>query len=162
MISMRQGKRYCLLFFICLMLISLTACHSRYGGSTYSGAQARQAQYEEWGVIESMDYVLIKDQNTGVAAAGGAVAGGVIGSSIVRPGPGRLVGGAIGALAGAAIGYGVEEAATTREALEYVVRLEDGARIVVVQEDDGYEAPFRPGDHVRVLTSRDGSVRIRR
>ncbi|MFI3272313.1 MAG: glycine zipper 2TM domain-containing protein [Pseudomonadota bacterium] len=158
---MRQCTRYGLLFVVCFLLMNVTACHSRYSGASYSGYQTREAQSVQWGTIEAIDYITIKDQNTGLGAVGGAFAGGTLGSLMGRGHRGHVVGTVIGSLAGAVIGYGVEEAASTSHALEYTVRLESGELIAVVQAPDTTEAPFYVGDDVRILISPDGTTRIR-
>ncbi len=157
-----QSKKCCLVALVCCMLMTLTACHSRYSGSAYSGRDTRQAQSVEWGVIESVDYVTIEDRNSGAGAVGGAFAGGAIGSLMGRGHRAHVAGMVVGSLAGAAIGYGLEEAANTSQALEYTVRLDSGELIAVVQAPDEYEAPVSEGEEVRVLTSPDGTTRIRR
>jgi len=43
---------------------------------------------------------------------------------------------------------------------EITVSLSDGTKIVVAQETDEKEGPFKIGDNVRVLTSPSGTTRI--
>lgn len=144
----------------CFLLMNLTACHSRHTGSSYSGYETRQAQRVQWGTIEAIDYVIIDDQNTGLGAVGGAFAGGALGSLMGR-GSGHVVGAVVGSIAGAAIGYGIEDSANKSQAVEYTVKIKGGERIAVVQAIDTTQAPLREGDRVRVLTSPDGTVRVR-
>lgn len=144
----------------CFLLVNIMGCQSRYSGSSYSGRETRQAQTVQWGTVEAIDYVTIDEKNSGLGVVGGAVAGGALGSLVGR-GSGHVVGTVIGSLAGAAIGYGVEDAATTEQALEYTIMLESGRRIAVVQTADSKSAPIYVGDHVRIFTSPDGTVRVR-
>lgn len=161
MLPMTRIKHVCLLFLVCFLLVNATACHSRYGGSSYSGYETRQAQTVEWGTIESVDYVIIDDENTGVGLIGGAFAGGALGGLMGGGYRGHVVGTVIGSVAGAAIGYGIEDATNTSRALEYTILLDSGNRIAIVQSVDTSEAPLREGDYVRVLTSPDGTTRVR-
>ena len=141
-----------------LTVTMLTACGSRYGGKTYSGSDARQAQTLKYGTVENVGMVTIRNDQSGLGILGGALVGGILGS-FVGGGSGRIVGATGGAVLGGVAGAAGEEALNTREAHEITVKLEDGNTIVVVQEID---EEFYAGDRVRVITASDGSVRVRR
>ena len=82
-----------------------------------------------------------------IGTVGGGALGGIAGST-VGGGSGRAVASAIGAVAGAVIGSKVEEKASQVDALELVIKKDDGNEIVVVQKAD---ASLKPGARVRIV-----------
>jgi len=115
--------------------------------------------------VISVRNVRIKGTRSGVGAVAGAAAGGIGGS---YAGKGR--GGAIGAIAGAVIGgllgAAMEGAVTGSEGVEYLVELDNGETVAVVQPKGG--DPLEPGDsallvyghHIRVVPAEaHGNVR---
>lgn len=139
-----------------MIAIGVTGCTSS-SGNVYTSDQARKAQTVVGGVVESVKSVTIQEDGKPVAGAvAGGVAGGVLGSTI-GSGSGRTVATVVGALAGAAGGAAVEKKMGTKQGLEILVNLDDGKKIVVVQEAD---VAFAPGDRVRILTGPDGTTRV--
>ncbi|MBQ4132993.1 MAG: glycine zipper 2TM domain-containing protein [Desulfovibrionaceae bacterium] len=136
----------------------LSACVSQ-TGSSYSSGQTREAMTVEYGVITQLNNAVIEDETKGVGALTGGAIGGLAGSAI-GGGSGRYLGAAGGALIGALAGTGVEKAMRTKSAQEITVRLDSGKTIVVVQQIDKAEI-LSVGDRVRVLSSYDGSARVR-
>ena len=136
----------------------LSACASQ-TGSSYSSGQTREAMMVEYGVITQLNNAVIEDEVEGVGTVAGGVIGGLAGSTI-GGGSGRILGAAGGALVGALAGAGVEKAVRTKDAQEITVKLDSGRTIVVVQQIDKKEI-LAVGDRVRVLSSRDGSARVR-
>jgi outer membrane lipoprotein SlyB len=109
--------------------------------------------------------VRIEGTRSGVGAVAGAAAGGIGGSYA-----GRGRGGAIGAIAGAVIGgllgAAMEGAVTGSEGVEYLVELDNGETVAVVQPKGS--DPLKPGDsallvyghHIRVVPAEaHGNVR---
>lgn len=135
----------------------LAACAPTYGGGTYTGQQTRQAQTVQWGTIESISPATIQNSPSGLGLLGGAVVGGLLGN-MVGGGKGRTLATIGGALGGAAAGYGAEKAMDQTSGIEITVRLDNGQTIAVVQQPD---EQFSVGERVRVLTSPDGSARVR-
>ena len=87
----------------------------------------------------------------GMLAGGfaGGFSGGVALGGQLGPG-GALVGGAVGA----AVGYLIEEAVTDRDGIEYVVMLEDGRAVTIVQEFEDGRDPIAEDSEVYIQTSR--------
>ena len=115
------------------------------GMPVYAPMQANRPQSVEMGFVEQLRPVRIGGSRSGVGASTGAFVGGVGGSweaNVI----GMLVGTVIGAIAGAA----VEEGATARDGVEVSVRLDNGGRVVVVQ-DASIDA-LKTGDRVRVVS----------
>ncbi|RDE72366.1 glycine zipper 2TM domain-containing protein [Aggregatibacter segnis] len=133
-----------------LMSLTLVGCANEdiYGGNVYSGAQAKEARSISYGTIVSTRPVKIQSDNQGVVGTiGGGAIGGIAGSAI-GGGTGRALATAVGAVAGAVVGSKVEEKASQVNAIEMVIRKDDGKEIVVVQKA---EANLVPGARVRIV-----------
>jgi outer membrane lipoprotein SlyB len=154
---MRNTLIVCLCF--CLLLPMLAGgCAPKVGSSDYNASGVRTAQSVEYGTVQSVRVVRIhedSDTTTALGTAGGAVAGGVLGS-LVGGGSGKTVGAVGGALLGAAAGYGGSKALTSQDGYEIMVKLDSGSTIVVTQ---GADVEFRPGQRVRVLSG-SGATRV--
>src|SRR4051812_40909855 len=114
-----------------LALTLLTACQHP-GQGRYGYQDVGQASVVEFGKVISLRMVDITGQNTGLGATAGAM-GGAIGGSYIGSGGGSLAGMLAGALIAGAAGYGLEQAASDRTGIEYVITLEHGKTITMVQ-----------------------------
>jgi outer membrane lipoprotein pcp len=135
-----------------LISLTLVGCANEdiYGGNVYSGTQAKEARSISYGTIVSTRPVKIQSDNQGVVGTiGGGAIGGIAGSAI-GGGTGRALATAVGAVAGAVVGSKVEEKASQVNAIEMVIRKDDGKEIVVVQKA---EANLVPGARVRIVGS---------
>ena len=133
-------------------LLTLGACSTpdnRQGNSAQTTYPAASSQYAQYGIVESMQ-MLRQDTNSGIGAGTivGAVIGGVLGNQVGK-GDGNKVATVIGAAGGAYAGHQVEKnnRAPTADAVQLVVRLNDGSRITVSQDTS---ADVRVGDRVVV------------
>lgn len=133
-------------------------CASSKSGNVYSRDQARHEMTVRMGTVESVREVAMEGTKSGVGTAAGAVVGGVAGSNVGR-GKGAIVGTVVGAVLGGIAGNAIEEGATKKQAMEITVQLDNGQLTAVIQEGDPFE--FRPGDRVRLLSSR-GETRVTR
>lgn len=122
-----------------------------YTGQDYSGSEARRAYQLETGQIEAMREVLVDDTSTTSQVIGGSV-GGLIGGVL-----GQAVGGKAGyavsavlGTAGAAAGVAATNAMLRTKGYEYVVRMDDGRVIAIVQGID-HAYPIAVGDRVRLV-----------
>ncbi|HZZ92643.1 MAG TPA: glycine zipper 2TM domain-containing protein [Usitatibacter sp.] len=131
------------------------ACAYPAGSRDYHGYQVMGEQSVRFGVVESVRDVRLHAGESGVGTAGGAVLGGLAGST-VGGGTGQVAGAVGGAILGGILGSNIEHSANERPGVEVTVHLDNGQYISVVQEAD--EA-FRPGDRVRVLSGR-GATRV--
>ena len=136
----------------------LGGCVSSNAGNVYSRDETRRASEVKMGVIEHIRSVQIEGTKSHVGTVAGAVIGGLAGRG-VGGGTGRDVATAAGAVAGGLAGAGVEELATRRPGFEYVVKLDNGQTLAVVQEDGGEQ--FGAGERVRVLEN-SGVLRVAR
>lgn len=153
----QYAHRALLLVTCCL---ALGACASQTGGS-FTSDQTRSAQTVTMGEIIQLDAAFIDNNATGLGTLGGAVVGGVAGSTI-GGGRGRVLSTLGGAVIGGLVGTGIERGISSRDAIDVTVRLDNGQVLSIVQELGPEERSFAIGDRVRVLRGADGSARVRR
>jgi len=149
-------KRGWLLIAALTLPIFLAGCASSLSADAYSRDQARVAQTVQYGTVQSIRTVQIEGTKTPIGTAGGAIVGGILGST-VGGGTGRQLATVGGAIAGGVAGSAVEEGITRQPGYEIEVQLDNGRIINVVQAAD---RQFSPGQRVRVVTGRDGTARV--
>ena len=155
---MKKIQKYS--FVLLIASVCLIGCASQTKtGTSYSADQARQAQTIKMGSVEKVKAIQIQSDRTGLGAIAGGAVGGIAGST-VGGGRGSGIAAVLGAVAGGLIGDQIEKNVNTLNGQEITVSLNDGTKIVVAQEIDDKEGPFRVGDNVRVLTSPTGTTRI--
>ncbi len=137
---------------LALVALALLAagCAAPRTGDTYYRGEALRAQSVDLGVIESLRPVQIQQGQSGVGTVGGAVLGGIAGSTLGSGSRANAAGAVGGAIVGGLVGSAIERDVTKANGVEVTVRLDSGKLIAVVQEGTGAE--FRPGDRVRVLS----------
>ena len=143
--------------------LSLSACAQSGSGSLQS-SQSGYALATEVGVIKSKRAFEASTGVTGLGPAVGAIAGGIGGSFL---GPGRssrrrgfsssaaavsALGSLGGAVAGGLLGYVIEDGLTRKIVTEYIVQLNDGSLVTIVQEN----GTLSPGQRVFLQTTRGG------
>lgn len=138
-----------------LAAVVLAGCGSAPSVSSYSRNQTLQAQNVEKGRIVSMRAVEVGGTKSGVGSGAGAVAGGVAGSFIGGGWRSNVLGAVGGAILGGVGGSAAEEAITSSTGTEFVVQLDNGRTIAVVQAND---ENLVPGDRVMVLQG--GQTRV--
>jgi outer membrane lipoprotein SlyB len=133
----------------------LAACAPTNTNTTFTSADIGRPAFVNYGVIVSMRPVTVQGQNSGVGTLGGAAVGATAGSFIGRNDVrGNILGAVGGAIIGGLAGNAVERSASTGTAMEFIIRVDNGQTVSVVQtNEDG----FRPGERV-VLT---GGARTR-
>ncbi len=140
-----------------LVLAALLAgCASSKSGEVYSRDEARQVMTIQLGVVEFVKEVKVEGSKSGLGTAGGAIIGGVAGSTI-GGGKGSTLAALGGAVLGGIAGNVAEEKLTNFNGLELTVKLDSGKAIATVQAND---VMFAVGDRVRVLTTRSGTTRV--
>ncbi len=141
--------------FLCFAL-ALGGC-AKSTGTSYTKDEALTVQTVERGRIVSLSEVTIEQDASLIGMAIGGTLGGVIGSTMGR-GTGRILSTAGGAAVGAVLGALGEKAVRTEKAYEFMIDLENGNTISVVQAiDDTY---FAVGDQVRVLRGSGNRARV--
>lgn len=110
------------------------------------------------GVIKNVRPVTVEHgenlEDNGLGIAGGGIAGGVIGNAVGR---GNFAPAAAGAVVGAVAGSFLEKKLKEQTGLEYVIELDNGGMMTVVQ---GQDQVFGVGQPVYVLMSPGGRSRI--
>jgi outer membrane lipoprotein SlyB len=133
----------------------LGACASSTSGNVYSRDEARKAQTDKTGVVESVRSVKLEGTKSPVGTIAGGAIGGIAGSS-VGGGRGSAIAAVIGAVAGGLAGSAAEEVATRKNAYEITVKLDGGGLVAIVQEAD---EQFNAGDRVRIVEN-GGTSRV--
>ncbi|MGC8524556.1 MAG: glycine zipper 2TM domain-containing protein [Acidibrevibacterium sp.] len=130
-------------------LVLTTACTGTPANSTYSGYGVGRTAYVTYGTIVSMRNVVVQGGDSGVGTIGGAALGGVAGSFIGGNSfRGNLLGAVGGALLGGLVGNTAESELSKGNAVEFIIRQDDGQTISVVQTN---ENNFRPGQRVAII-----------
>jgi len=139
-----------------VVTVLLAGCASSKSGEVYARGEARQVMTVDLGVVEFVKEVRVEGSKSGLGTAGGAIIGGVAGSTI-GGGNGSTLAALGGAILGGIAGNVVEEKLTDFNGLEITVKLDSGKAIATVQAND---VMFAVGDRVRVLTTRNGTTRV--
>jgi len=136
----------------------LAACNTtQLTGDVYNRQEARLVQEVFSATIKSMRAVVIEAGETGQGASVGATAGGLLGST--HTGSSTQQGIAIvgGGLLGGLLGSQAEAAGRKVQGTEFLLTMEDGRQVVVVQQDG--KDRFVVGQKVRLLQL-NGQVRV--
>jgi len=137
-------------------IVALAGCAMTPNSSNvYQPYQTQGEQSVRMGVVESIRNVTINSGQTGVGTVGGAVLGGLAGSTI-GGGRGSIAAAVGGAIVGGLVGQKIEQGANTKAGLEITVRLDNGRLVAITQDAD---VPFYVGDRVRLL-SEGGITRV--
>lgn len=133
-----------------LALTCLTACQHP-GQNRYGWQDVGQATRVTFGTVISVREIEITGQNTGIGATTGVIAGAGAGS-MIGSGNGSLAGLLAGAIVAGVAGAAIEQAASDRQGLEYIVTLEDGETNSIVQNKAEGDVTLKPGERVMVQT----------
>lgn len=126
----------------------LTGCVSPDSANVYSKREMRQPARVSSGVIEQIRPVMIEQDGPGIGVVSGAVIGSIAAGRNIGRGSGGLVAGIAGALLGGILGDKIERGITRKDALEITVRMNNGERLVIVEDAD---IVLRPGQAVDVI-----------
>lgn len=137
-----------LLIALVTLAASAGGCVSSNAGNVYSRSEVGRAAEVRQGTIQSLRTVRIEGTGSPVGTTAGALLGGIAGSS-VGGGTGRRAATVVGAVGGGMAGAAAEELATRSDGIEFIIQLDNGRTLAVVQEPDG--TPWQIGQRVRVL-----------
>jgi outer membrane lipoprotein SlyB len=147
------------LFVAAAVLATLAACTTTSPDVIYPH-QAQQMSTVLDGVVLSTRPVVVEGSQSGIGGAGGAVVGGIAGSSAGHYGSAEAaVGTILGAVIGGVVGNAAERYGTREEAIEILVQLRNGERRAIVQARAA--EPINVGDSV-LLVSSGGRTRVTR
>ncbi|MFK5970358.1 MAG: glycine zipper 2TM domain-containing protein [Candidatus Marithrix sp.] len=144
-----------IIFTISLITFLLGACTTSRSGRIYSEKDALQVEDVEEGVVESVELAMIRKDGTIIGTAGGTVLG-AIAASTIGGGKGKQLASVGGAVIGGLLGHYFEQGITDRNALKIVVKLENGEKVVIIQEDD---VLFEKNERVNVFSSRNNNTK---
>ncbi len=159
--SVQQSKRPSLVAIastLAVVGISLVAsgCATQSSSSAvYRADETQREQTVRMATVESVRKVMIQRDSKGIGVIGGAVVGGLAGSS-AGGGRGQDIATVLGAIGGMVAGQAIENQANQREGLEIIVKYDSGETRVIVQEAD---VDVKAGDRVRVISG-SGVLRI--
>jgi Outer membrane lipoprotein len=136
--------------FVCILAAGLlvAACATP-TSSRYEGAEVGRPIETTRGTILSGRVV----QVTGETNAAGPLAGAAIGGASVGLGTQSGWAAVLGAVVGAGIGYATQQVINDRDGIEYVIEMEDGRTVTLVQNRDDEETPLNAGTPVLVQVS---------
>lgn len=129
------SKKIILISSVLALTPLLGGCGPSLSPNTYSGSDVGVASRVLKGTIISIRQVKIQ-QNSGVGAVGGAVAGGAAGSLIGGSTAVNIVGATGGALVGGLIGNEAEKQFRKDVGYEYIIQLNNNSTISVTQQQD--------------------------
>lgn len=153
---MKLGKVFS--FIACVVMLS--SCAREISSDIYSANHVGEASTTHPGTIIHVRQVTVQEnerlQDNGLGIIGGGLAGGYAGSHIGK-GEGNMLATVGGALAGATAGAFAEKALKTQQGIEYVVQLDNGQSMTVVQ---GPQPAFSVGQSVYVIIGQEGRSRV--
>ena len=154
--ALKLGKAFSLL--ACIALFS--SCAREISSDVYSAHHVGEASTTYSGVVIHVRQVSVQEnerlQDNGLGIIGGGVAGAVAGNQFGKGG-GNTAATIGGALVGATAGAFAEKALKTQTGIEYVVQLDNGQSMTVVQ---GPSPAFSSGQNVYVIIGERGRSRI--
>jgi outer membrane lipoprotein SlyB len=132
--------------------LSLAGCAHPSGSTYQAGDVGRTIETAQGSVISSRPVSISGDVNAVGPLAGGAA--GAAGSALAFSGGGNtgLIA-VLGGLLGAGIGYLSQQQLNNRDGIEYVLEMDDGRTVTLVQNRADDEAPLADGTPVLVQVS---------
>jgi outer membrane lipoprotein SlyB len=137
----------------------LSGCARDISSNTYKASHVGETSFTYQGVVANVREVQVEESEYfegGAGPAVGALAGGAAGYQF-GGGRGQIATTAAGAILGGVAGTFAEKALKSQKGLEYVVRLENGQIMTIVQ---GIEPRLNSGQRVLVLISHGGRSRV--
>ncbi len=113
--------------------------------------EADEAAYEQ-GVVLAAIPASQSGENTNALAVAGLVAGAAVGARFGGQGAGQVIASLAGAAVGSAAGTAAEAAAQPKDGIAYVIRLQDGRVLTIVEHREPEEPVFAPGATIRLRT----------
>jgi outer membrane lipoprotein SlyB len=137
-----------------------TSCAREISSDVYAADHVGEASTTYAGTIIHARQVTVQDaerlQDNGLGIVGGGVGGALAGSQVGK-GKGNTLATIGGAVVGATAGAFAEKALKTQTGMEYVVQLENGQSMTVVQ---GPSPAFSIGQNVYVIVGQKGRSRL--
>lgn len=135
-------------------LLALSACATS-DSNTYSNRDVGQVIESSRGrVISSRPVDIASSEQSNIGSVTGGVVGGIAGSTIGQ-GKGQSLAVAGGILLGTLAGYLIEQQLRGGQGTEYLVEMEDGRTVTIVQNETSGEAPIPDGQEVAIQYGAD-------
>lgn len=147
-------KKY-LSIFALPFIAALNACTADIGANDYYASSANTVTTTKTCTVVSLRPVTVKSNNNNAGSLLGAAAGGVAGSAIGGDSTAHILGAIGGAVVGGIAGDATQAQLSKQTGFEYVVRLDNGSLVTVVQGNDVY---IQPGQRCLVLYGRQARV----
>ena len=155
-VLLRMGKTFSLI--ACIALLS--SCAREISSDVYSANHVGEASTTYPGVVIHARQISVQEherlQENGLGIIGGGVAGAVAGNQFGK-GSGNTAATIGGVLIGATAGAFAEKALKTQNGAEYLVQLDNGQSMTVVQ---GPSPAFAAGQNVYVIIGERGRSRV--
>ena len=140
------------------LILVVPACAPTNTGSTFTPAAMGSAAQVSFGTIVSARPVQVQGSAGGLGGVGGAVAGGLVGSTIGGDWRAQMLAGVGGALVGGAVGAAAERNLSSGTAVAFVVQEDRGGAFEVVQTNEdslaiGERVMISRGDRCLLYTS---------
>ncbi len=139
------------------LILAVPACAPTNTGSTFTPGAMGTAAPVSFGTIVSARPVQVQGGTGGLGGVGGAVAGGLVGSTIGGDWRAQMLAGVGGALVGGMAGAAAERNLSSGSAVAFVVQEDRGSAFEVVQTNEDLLAIGE-----RVMISRGDRVRLSR
>src|ERR687892_1013030 len=134
------------------LMVSVAAC-SHPSSGTYGDKEVGQTIETAQGSVVSSRVVDVAGE-PGFIGAGAGAAVGAAGGGLAVNGPASLLVAIVGGLVGAGLGYMAEKQMGDRDGIEYVLQMDDGRLVTLVQNREDGEQPLPDG--ARVLVQLNG------
>ena len=135
--------------------LGLNACTADIGANDYYASSANTVTATKACTVVSLRPVTVKSNDNNAGTLFGAAAGGVAGSSIGGGDTAHSLGAIGGALVGGIAGDAAQAGLSKQTGYEYIVRLDNGSMVTVVQGNDVY---IQPGQRCLVIYGRQARV----
>jgi outer membrane lipoprotein SlyB len=130
------------------LMVSVAAC-SHPSSTTYGGSEVGHTIETAQGSVVSSRVVDVAGE-PGFIGAGAGAAVGAAGGGLAVNGPASLLVAIVGGLVGAGIGYMAEKQISDRDGIEYILQMDDGRLVTLVQNREDDEQPLPNGTPVLI------------
>lgn len=118
------------------LMMPMAACTSDISTSHYSTSSVGSVSQVMGGTVVSVRRVTVSSEDEGGGALAGAALGGVGGYAIGGDSTAHALGAIGGAVLGGIAGNAAQKGLSSQQAYEYIVRLDNGSMVTVVQGTD--------------------------
>ena len=155
-----RNRTLTLIAMMAAAMMTLASCARQISPGVYEGGYVGTVAETYTGTVQSARMVMVQEdellQDNTIGAGVGGLAGGLAGRE-VGEGWGKVAATAGGALAGAAVGALAQRSLQRQQAMEYIVRMDDGGLLTVVQ---GTQPQIPVGRRVYVQVDTSGQSRV--